>query len=114
MLYELLTLEPRWAVQDLTKLPVGLAELVQKSTLTEPDQRYQHVNEMREALARVTNRNPQAQRNLHEAIQKISDQNTFASSDIDMLAEWIGLCREESELLHEVAVKIPPPSRLPR
>ena len=106
MLYELLTAEPRWAVQDVTKLPVGLAEIVQKSTLTDPDQRFQSVTNMRKALARITKKHPQAEQSLDKLIQRIANRNILESNDIEELAELVGLCREQSELLHEVAVKI--------
>jgi len=109
MLYEVLTSEPRWAVQDVTKLPVGLAEVVQKSTLTDPNLRFQSVTEMREALNRVTQQHPRAEESLNALVQKILDQGVFAPADIEELAKWVGICREESELLHEVAIKMPVP-----
>src|SRR5207245_11728485 len=37
-------------------------------------------------------------------------QNGFTSADIEELAKLIGVCREQSELLHEVAIKIPSPA----
>lgn len=109
MLYELLTSEPRWAVQDLRKLPVGLAEVVQKCTLTDPNLRFQSVTELRDALARVTQQHPQAEQSLNALVQKIVDENAFTPNQIEELAKWIGLCRDESELLHEIAIKIPVP-----
>jgi serine/threonine protein kinase len=110
MLYEMMTCEPRWAVQDLTKLPVGISEIVQKCTLTEPDQRFQTVAEMRKALARITSQHPQAEQSLDKLVQRIVDQSLFTSGDIEELAKLIGLCRDQSELLHEVAIKISVPA----
>jgi serine/threonine protein kinase len=106
MLYEILAAEPRWAVQDPTKLPVGLAEIVRKCTLTDPNHRFQNVAEVRAALARVTQRQMGAGQSLQALVDKIRNQASFTLADIQELAKLIGLCREESDLLHEVAVKI--------
>jgi eukaryotic-like serine/threonine-protein kinase len=110
MLYEMLTGEPRLAVQDATKLPVGLAEVVQKCTLTDPDQRFQSIAEMRMALARVTNRKPRAEQSLQELIQKILAESVVTSTDVVRLANLIGLCREDPDLLHTVTVSLPIPA----
>jgi serine/threonine protein kinase len=107
LLYEILTAEPRLAVQDPTKLPVGLAEIVQKCTSTDPNQRFQSVTDVRDALSRVTQRHPQAQHSLQALIEKMGDEYAFDPAEVAELADLIGLCREESELLHELAVKIP-------
>lgn len=107
MLYEMMTCEPRWAVQDLTKLPVGISEIVQKCTLTDPEQRFQTVADMKKALTRITSQHPQAEQSLDKLAQKILDQNMFTSADVEELAKLIGVCREQSELLHEIAIKIP-------
>ena len=107
MLYEMLTGEPRWAVQDATKLPIGIAEVVQKCTATQPDQRFQTIAEMRVALARVTSRKPRAEQSLQELTQQILAVGVVSSSDIVRLANLIGLCREDADLLHTVAVSLP-------
>lgn len=107
MMYELLTSESRLAVQDLTKLPVGLAEIVQRCTQTDPDQRFQSVEDLREALARLTQRHPQPENTLSALVQKIVDENGSTPSDTEELAKLIGLCREEAELLHDVAIRVP-------
>jgi hypothetical protein len=106
MLYEMLTAESRWAVQDPTKLPVGLAEIVRKCTLTDPSHRFQSVAEIRAALARVTQRQVGAGQSLQALLDKIAKQGSFTRPDIQELARLIGLCREESDLLHEVAVEV--------
>lgn len=107
MLYEMLSGESRHAVQDLTKLPVGLAELVQRCTLTDPERRFQTVSEVRVALARLMEQHPRAQENLSALVQRIAESNSFTLADVEKFAGLVGLCREESELLHEIAVKIP-------
>jgi eukaryotic-like serine/threonine-protein kinase len=106
MLYDMLTAESRWAVQDPTKLPVGLAEIVRRCTLTDPSQRFQNVAELRAALVRVTQRQLGAAQGLQALVDKILHRASFTLADIQELAKLIGLCREESDLLHEVAVKI--------
>lgn len=110
MLYEMLTGDSRLAVQDCTKLPVGLAELVQKCTQTDRNLRFQSVTELRGALARITQREPQAAPSLQALIEKIAGKTSFGPGEIDELAKLIGLCREEPELLHDVVIKISAPA----
>ena len=107
MLYEMLTGDPALAVQDHMKLPIGLAGVVQKCTLTDPSRRFQSVGELRQALARVTERHPQAPQSLQPLVQRILEDKQFAPRDIEELSRLIGLCRDEGDLLHEVTVKLP-------
>jgi len=109
MLYEMLTGDPPLAVQDHMKLPIGLAGVVQKCTLTDPSRRFQSVGELRQALARITERHPQAAQSLQALVQRILDENVLAPKDVEELSRLIGLCRDEGDLLHEVTVKLPVP-----
>jgi serine/threonine protein kinase len=107
MLYEMLTGDPPLAVQDHMKLPIGLAGIVQKCTLTDPSRRFQSVGELRQALARVTERHPQAPHSLQVLVERILGQIALAPKDVEELSGLIGLCRDEGDLLHEVTVKLP-------
>lgn len=109
MLYELLTGEPPGAVQDLPKLPVGLASVVQRCTRTNPNERFQSVQELRDAfnLVAVSRRKPTTAEQLLAMLGQVVAQHYATPEQTASLIDLIAQCEDDGMLLHEFAVKLP-------
>lgn len=109
ILYELLTGDPPGAIQDVNKLPVGLAAVVQRCTKTNPDERFQNVRDLRSAFVLVaTSRlKPSAGDELKQLVGQIAAQHYASEEQATNLANLVAQCQEEPDLLHEAAVALP-------
>ena len=109
ILYELLTGDPPGAIQDVTKLPVGLAAVVQRCTKTNPDERFQTVRDLRSAFVLVaTSRiRPTAGDELKQLVGQIAAQHFATDEQLKNLAGLIAQCQDDSGLLHEIAITFP-------
>jgi serine/threonine protein kinase len=109
ILYELLTGDPPGAIQDLNRLPVGLATLVQRCTKTDPSQRFQTVGELQAAfnLVAVSRRKLTAEEELQALLGQLLAQQFATDDQVERMGELIGQCQEDGMLLHDFAVKLP-------
>jgi len=109
ILYELLTGESPLAIQDVTKLPVGLAQVVQRCTRTNPDERFQTVRDLRTSFVPVaiSHAKPSAAEALKQLVGQISAQQYTTEEQTANLAQLVAQCHDEPDVLHEVAVSLP-------
>jgi len=109
ILYELLTGEPPGAIQDLNKLPTGLAAVVQRCTKTDPCKRFQTVGELQAAftLVAVSRRKPTAEEELQALLGQLLAQQFATDERLERMGELIGQCQEDGMLLHDFAVRLP-------
>lgn len=109
ILYELMTGDPTGAIQDVTKLPVGLAAVVQRCTKTNPDERFQSVRDMRSAfvLVAISHVKPSAGDELKALVGQMAAQTFATEEQTKSLAYLVAQCQVEPGLLHEAAVALP-------
>jgi len=109
ILYELLTGDSPSAIQDVTKLPVGLAAVVQRCTKTNPDERFQTVRDLRSAfvLVVISRVKPSAGDELKQLVGQIAAQHFATDEQVENLAGLIPQCQDDSGLLHEAAITLP-------
>lgn len=109
ILYELYAGASPSAVQDLAKLPPGIAMIVDRCTRTAPSQRFRHAGELRIAF-----------RNLWTIFDKDTDegavrtllanataQGHLSGQDLEDLTRALARLLDDTDLMHELCVALP-------
>lgn len=109
LLYVMYTGESPSAVQELSRLPVGIAKIVERCTKSDPMQRFQSVKELQDAfnLLGIERRKVTAEEELRELVGVVVAQSHADAAQVKRISDLIGQCHEDSMLLHDVAVKMP-------
>ncbi len=109
ILYELYTGDNPSAIQDLSKVPPGTALIIDRCTKTDVSKRFQSVAELRQAfnnlMAAADRKSTDGK--LEQLVAKSLGQNGLDAQDITKLAQYIDRCKDDSDLLHELCVKLP-------
>ena len=109
ILYELHTGDNPSAIQDLSRVPPGIALIVERCTRTDPARRFQDAGELRAAF---TNLWGAADRQTDEGavrtyLANATAQGTLSSGDLQEFGDCLGRLRDETDLMHKVCVELP-------
>jgi len=109
ILYELYTGDNAPAIQDLTKVPPGIAMIVDRCTKTHPDKRFQNAGELRLALSSlwaVVDRQTD-EGCVETMLANATAQGSLSKSDMATLAACMNRLRDDDDLMHKLAVELP-------
>lgn len=100
------------AMQELTKLPLGIAAVVERCTKNNANERCQSVKELRTAFGRLAahRRKLTADEELTALMDTIVGQRYATAEQANALADLVSQCQEDLELLHGVAMRLPGPA----
>ncbi len=109
ILYELYAGSIAGAVQDLSPLPVGVANIVERCTKNGPDQRFQSVEDLEHAFLLLTARRKKASapEELQQLLGELIAQGHATTKQIQKASRLIAECQDDKMLLHEFAVDLP-------
>jgi len=109
MLYEMYSGHSILAPQDLSRLPVGVAIIVDKCTKREPDQRFQSVDDLRTAFETLAARRGRitANERARELAAKALTSDNLSDQELAELGELIIRYQEDVDLLHEIGMQLP-------
>ena len=109
ILYELFSGDTFAAVQDLKRLPVHVAMIVDKCTKSDPDERFQSVEELHKAfMSIVVARGKQSDNErILELMEKAIDNGTLTDDETDELADLVAKVHDNPDLLHDLCMKLP-------
>jgi hypothetical protein len=110
IIYEMYTGDPPSAQQDLTKLEAGIRHIVARCTRSEPNQRYQTIEELRRDFDLVAG--GLVSKRLRDDVQGILATLVASEggspSEIDELHKALFPLRDDADLVHEVFMSMPP------
>lgn len=109
ILYELYTGDNPSAVQDLTRVPPGVAAIIDRCTKTDPQKRFASVADLRRAftnLLRASDRESDSAL-IKSLLSRAIAQGQLAAKEVVQLVHAVERCRNDIDLLHEVCVGLP-------
>jgi len=109
ILYELYTGDNPSAVQDLSRLPPGVALIVDRCTKTNQDERFHDAGDLRKAFTNlwiVTDKKT-AEGRIKEMLAKATAQGSLSNEEVKDLSDALGQLTEDEELIQESCVQLP-------
>ena len=109
MLYELYSGELLSAVQTTTRLPTGIAYLVNKCTRQEPDERFQSASELKGAWHGLFDGSLRGEEldELQSLIAELTTSDPGTLKSIERATELFTKYHEDPDLLHETIMRMP-------
>jgi eukaryotic-like serine/threonine-protein kinase len=109
ILYELYTGDNPSAIQDVSRLPPGIALVVERCTKADTAQRFQDAAELRAALTdlwAVADKETD-EGSVRACLANATAQGGLSSGDLEEFARCLDRLRDERDLMHEVCVRLP-------
>ena len=109
ILYELYSGDTSAAVQDLKRLPIHVAMIVDTCTKSNPDERFQSVEELHQAfMSIVVARGKQSDNErILELMEEATDSGTLTDHETAELADLVAKVHDDPDLLHDLCMKLP-------
>lgn len=109
MIYEMFSGQSMLAIQDLTLLPVGIATIVDKSTKTDPDRRFQTMEELRLAFLSIvsTTGGQLPDERVKELLSQALVNGSLNGAEATELADVLAKVQDDTDLLHDVCMQLP-------
>jgi serine/threonine protein kinase len=109
ILYELYTGDNPSAIQDVSRLPPGVALIVERCTRTDPVRRFQDAAELRTAFKNlwvVVDRESD-EGSVRALLAKATAQGNLSSDELEEIAGCLDRERDDPDLMHEFCVGLP-------